>query len=83
MKIPPDCRLYYISDIQIRRLKMLKATVVAEIEQQQYISDQEEARLKEDLIIEDMRADEELDRAFEESERENYDPDIPSTIPDN
>ena len=83
MNLPADCKLYYISDIQMRRLKLLKVTVVAEIANQEYMSDEEEARLRQEITEEETRFDHEQDIKTEEREQEEYDADIPNTIPDN
>ena len=83
MKLTPDYKLYYISDIQMRRLKLLKVTVVAEIANQEYMSDEEEARLRQEITEEETRFDHEQDIKTEEREQEEYDADIPNTIPDN
>lgn len=77
MKIPNTCTLYYISDIQMRRLKLIKATVVNEIANQQYISDEQEAKIRQEMTQEDVGFDHEQDIKTQAEELEQYDTDIP------
>lgn len=80
MKIPDGHSLYYISDLQIKRLKLVNASIAGEIMNQQFISDEEEARISREITEEDTRHDHELDQ---QSAVNDYD-DVPDdSIPDN
>lgn len=54
MQIPQDAHLYYITELQLRRLKLVTASVAREIEAQQYISDTEEDRIKSQVTQEQL-----------------------------
>lgn len=59
MQIPQDAHLYYITDLQLRRLKLVTAIVAREIEAQQYISDADEKRVLSEQVQEQIKKDRE------------------------